>query len=458
MAKLSEGMERLGGEEIGRERSIKKVALASSIGATIEWYDFFIYGTAAGLVFNQLFFPNFDPLVGTLAAYATFAAGFVARPVGGVIFGHFGDRIGRKTMLILTLLIMGVATFLIGLLPTYESIGIWAPILLLTLRLLQGIGLGGEYGGAVLMAVEHAPRDGRGYYGSWPQMGVPAGLLLGTAAFALLSLLPDEQFYSWGWRVAFLASAIFVVVGTYIRLRIMESPAFTQVREAQDEAQIPFVELVRTQPKEVILGMGMRFAEGVAFNVYGVFIISYIAGELGLPRITALLGVTTAAAVACVFIPIYGALSDRIGRRPVFASGAAFFGLFALPSFLLINTAQTVWIIVGLVIAFGVIYPAMYGPLAAFWSEMFDTRVRYSGVSFVYQFSGIFASGLTPLIATSLLAEAGGEPWLVAAYMVVVALISIAAAYFLKETFRKDITPTAANAQKESGPLAEPGS
>jgi MHS family shikimate/dehydroshikimate transporter-like MFS transporter len=229
-------MERFGGERMGEEVSPRKVALASSVGATIEWYDFFIFGTAAGLVFNELFFTNLDPITGTLVAYLTFAVGFVARPVGSVIFGHYGDRIGRKTMLILTLFIMGVATFIIGLLPTYEQIGIWAPILLVVMRIFQGIGVGGEYGGAVLMAVEYAPEGRRGFYGSWPQAGVPAGLLLGTAAFGLLSLLPDEQFFAWGWRVAFLASIVLVGIGLYIRLQILETPAFTHVREAQEEA------------------------------------------------------------------------------------------------------------------------------------------------------------------------------------------------------------------------------
>jgi metabolite-proton symporter len=440
------GVEALGGESQGEAMPIQKVALASSIGATIEWYDFFIYGTAAGLVFDQLFFPSFDPVVGKLAAYATFAVGFVARPIGGIFFGHYGDRVGRKAMLILTLLIMGVATFLIGLLPTYDSIGVWAPILLVTLRVLQGIGLGGEYGGAVLMAIEHAPDDRRGWYGSWPQMGVPAGLLLGTITFTMLSLLPDDQFLSWGWRAAFLASAVMVAIGLYIRVRILETPAFARVRESQAEARIPFVELMRTQPREVILGMGIRYAEGLAFNVYGVFMISYMTGSLELSRTLALLAVSSAAAVSLFTIPLYGGLSDRVGRRKVYAFGALTFGLFALPSFALINTRQSGLIWVALIIAFGLFYPAMYGPIAAFWAELFETRVRYSGISFVYQFSGIFSSGLTPLIATALLAAAGGEPWLVAGYMVAVACVSLLSAYLLPETHRRDILPTAAPA------------
>jgi MFS transporter, MHS family, shikimate and dehydroshikimate transport protein len=436
-------VEKLGGESVGQEVSPGKVALASSIGATIEWYDFFIFGTAAGLVFNQLFFTNLDPVTGTLVAYLTFAVGFVARPIGSVIFGHYGDRIGRKTMLILTLFIVGVATFLIGLLPTYDSIGIWAPILLVVLRILQGIGIGGEYGGAVLMAVEYAPEGRRGFYGSWPQVGVPAGLLLGTVAFGLVSLLPDEQFFAWGWRAVFLVSIVLVGIGLYIRLQILETPAFTRVREAQEAVRVPFTELLRAQPKEVVLGMGTRWIEGLVFNAYGVFIVSYATGQLELTRTTTLIGVAIASAFGVVLVPVYGALSDRLGRRAVYGAGVALFGLFALPSFLLINTGEPVLLWLSIVIALGLIYPAIYAPLAAFWSELFDTRVRYTGIGAVYQFSGIFASGLTPTIAAALLGIAGGAPWLFVGYMIVVTLVSLTAAYFSPETFRIDIVETA---------------
>jgi MHS family shikimate/dehydroshikimate transporter-like MFS transporter len=436
-------VEKLRGESVGQEVSPAKVALASSIGATIEWYDFFVFGTAAGLVFNQLFFTNLDPITGTLVAYLTFAVGFVARPVGSVIFGHYGDRVGRKAMLILTLFIMGAATFLIGLLPTYNSIGIWAPILLLLLRIFQGIGVGGEYGGAVLMAVEYAPVGRRGFYGSWPQVGVPAGLLLGTVVFSLVSLLPNEQFLGWGWRVAFLASIVLFGIGMYIRLQILETPAFTRLREAQEEAQVPFIELLRAQPKALILGMGTRWIEGLVFNAYGVFIISYITGQLGLTNTTALIGVMLASAFGVVLVPVYGLLSDRFGRRYVYGAGAALFGLFAFPSFLLINTRQPALIWLSIVVALGLIYPAIYAPLAAFWSELFDTRVRYTGVGAVYQFSGILASGFTPAIASLLLGYAGGEPWLFVGYLILVTLVSLTTIYFSPETYRRDVTRTA---------------
>jgi MHS family shikimate/dehydroshikimate transporter-like MFS transporter len=438
-------VEKLGGESVGQEVSPGKVALASAIGATIEWYDFFIFGTAAGLIFNQLFFTSLDPITGTLVAYLTFAVGFVARPVGSVIFGHYGDRIGRKTMLILTLFMVGAATFLIGLLPTYSSIGIWAPILLVVLRIAQGIGIGGEYGGAVLMAVEYAPEGRRGFYGSWPQVGVPAGLLLGTGAFGLISLLPDEQFFAWGWRAVFLASIVLVAIGLYIRLQILETPAFTRLREAQEEAQVPFMELLRAQPKELLLGMGTRWIEGLVFNAYGVFVISYATSQLELTRTTVLIGVAVASAFGVVLVPVYGLLSDRFGRRVIYGAGVALFGLFAFPSFLLINTRQPILLWLSIVVALGLIYPAIYAPLAAFWSELFDTRVRYTGIGAVYQFSGILASGLTPTIATALLGYAGGEPWLFVGYMIVVTLISLTAAYFSPETYHRDIirTPSA---------------
>src|ERR671923_381302 len=304
-------------DQTSERSSIRQVVAASFIGTTIEWYDFFLYGTAAALVFNKLFFPKVEPSSGTLLALAPYGVGFAARPLGGIVFGHFGDRIGRKAMLVLSLLIMGVATFLIGAMPTYAAIGIWAPIILVLLRIAQGIGVGGEWGGAVLMSVEHAPRGRRGFFGSWPQMGVPAGLLLSTTVFAVVQAVTSEAaFMAWGWRVPFLASIVLVAVGLFIRLKLMESPAFERVKETKTEAPRPIVDVVRKYPREVLIAMGMRVAENGAFYVLTVFVLAYGEDELGLSKGTMLTGVIIAAAIGLFTVPLWGALSDRIGRKP----------------------------------------------------------------------------------------------------------------------------------------------
>lgn len=422
-----------------RKQSITMIAFASAIGCTIEWYDFFLYGTVTPLVLNKLFFPNFSPVIGTLLAYTTFFVGFIARPVGGVVFGHFGDKIGRKAMLIMTLLVMGVATFLIGLLPGYATVGIWAPLMLLLLRVFQGFGLGGEWGGAVLMATEHSPEGKRGFYGSWPQIGVPAGLLLSAGLVSGLSLFGNDAFLLWGWRLCFMLSAVLVAVGLYIRLKILETPAFEQLKEARAEVEVPFVELVTTHGKEVLLGMGIRYIEGVCFNTWGVFIIAYVTTALGMSRQTALWAVIITCAVMMLMLPYYGLLSDRIGRRRVFTWGAAGIGLLAFPSFWLMDTHSTLLVWLAVLVPFGIVYPAVYGPEAAIFTELFDTRVRYSGVSFVYQASGIFASGLTPIIATWLLAAGGNRPWLFCGYVVIVSIISVLSMLAIRETVNRDM-------------------
>jgi len=448
-------MEKIGGEDVGQPTSINQVALSGLVGATVEWYDFFLYGTAAALVLGQLFFPSSDPLVGTIAAFGSFAFGYLSRPIGAVVFGHYGDRIGRKTMLILTLLIMGIATFLIGLLPTYASIGIWAPILLLVLRFFQGIGLGGEWGGAVLLAVEHSPGDKRGFYGSVIQIGAPAGLLLGTGAFLIAASLPEEQFLSWGWRIPFLVSVLLIGVGLFIRLKILETPAFSQVKESGNEVRIPIVEVFRTYPKNVLLTMGARLSEGQIFNILAVFAITYATSQLDLTRSTVLYGVLIGAGVECLTLPAFGALADRVGRRPVYMGGAAFCALFAFPFFWLLDTENTILIWLALTLGLAIGHSAMWGPQASFFSEAFGTRVRYSGTSFVYQFSGIASSALTPLIATALLGWAGGSPWLVAMFVIVYAAVSFTSTYLASETHRDEISEARANRrQTTTGELA----
>jgi metabolite-proton symporter len=419
--------------------SIGTVAFASAIGTTIEWYDFFLFGVVTPLVFNKLFFPNFDPLVGTLLAYTTFFVGFISRPIGGIIFGHYGDRIGRKTVLVLTILIMGVATFLIGLLPTYATVGIWAPVMLLFLRIFQGIGIGGEWGGAVLMAVEHSPAGRRGFYGSWPQIGVPAGLLLSSGMVYLLSYLPEADFFSWGWRIAFLISAVLVAVGLYIRLKIMETPAFTRIQESDKVVHVPFFELWRTHGKNTLLGLGARYIEGVTFNIFGVFVVGYLAGTLGLPRQTALAGVMIASAIMIVMLPIYGYLSDRIGRRRMFGVAGILIGILSFPAFWLMQTKEPLLVWIAIAVPFAFVYPAVYGPQAALFSELFDTRVRYTGISFVYQFSGIYASGLTPIIATALLPMGGNKPWLICLYVLAVSIVSALSVFAMTEAHKRDM-------------------
>jgi MFS family permease len=387
------------------KKDVRTAVSSSTIGTTIEWYDFFLYGTAAGLVFDRLYFPTGDSVIGLLLSYGTFAVGFLARPLGGLLFGHLGDRIGRKKTLVTTMYIMGIATFLIGAIPTYEQIGIWAPIALILLRVAQGIAIGGEWGGAVLLSVEYAPKTRRGFFGSFPQMGLAFGLLLGTGAFTLLNLLmSDDAFLSWGWRIAFFFSILLVIVGIYLRTKIAETPSFRAAQKQVEsvERKIPLAELLkdRLSRRHLLLGMGTRYAEGVAYNLLAVFIITFATGTAGFSQLEVLLSLMISAVALAVFIPVWGRASDAIPRRIVFGSGALILIAILYPAFWAIQSGSWLLLTGVLVIALGVVYPLMYGSMAAFYAELFSPAIRYSGISIVYQVSGIFASGMTPFILT----------------------------------------------------------
>ncbi|WP_374984568.1 MFS transporter [Streptomyces fradiae] len=426
--------------------NIKRIVAASLIGTTIEWYDFFLYGSAAALVFNTLFFPTSDPLVGTLIAFVTYAIGFAARPLGGIVFGHFGDKIGRKKLLVLSLLMMGGATFAMGLLPTYETIGVWAPILLTVLRLVQGFALGGEWGGAVLIVSEHGGDRHRGFWASWPQAGAPGGNLLATGVLALLAAVQsDEAFQSWGWRVPFLLSGLLVVIGLWIRVSVSESPVFLAAQAKAEAAaaegakeEAPVVEVFRRSWREVLAAIGTRFGENISYYILTSFLLVYVTVHLGLPKSTALNAVLIGSAVHFVTIPLWGALSDRLGRRPVTLIGSVgmavwafvFFGLVDSGSFTVITLAVTAGLL---------LHGAMYGPQAAFISEMFDTKVRYSGASMGSQLASILAGALAPIIAVELLKEYDSSVP-IAVYLSVAAVVTTITVAVTKETLGRDLT------------------
>lgn len=369
-----------------QRRRLRIVVAASLLGTTVEWYDFFLYATAAGLVFNKVFFPNESSLVGTLLASATFAVGFVMRPIGGLVFGHIGDRIGRKRSLALTMLIMGGATALIGVLPTAAQIGAWAPVLLLVLRVLQGFALGGEWGGAVLLAVEHSPGDRRGRYGAVPQVGLALGLALGTGIFAFLQIvLGPARFLSYGWRIGFLLSVLLVAIGIVVRLRVEETPAFRELQDLQAASTVPIRDILRERRsrRNTVLGLLSRWAEGSAFNTWGVFAISYATGALGLNRVSVLIAVTIAALLMAVLLPVSGVLTDRFGARRVYLAGIACYGLAAFPAFALFGTKKLLWFGLAMVIVFGVVHALFYGAQGTLYSALYPTNTRYTGLSFV---------------------------------------------------------------------------
>ncbi|MEV6031285.1 MFS transporter [Nonomuraea sp. NPDC052116] len=414
--------------------SIKKIVAASLIGTTIEWYDFFLYGSAAALVFNKLFFPESDPLTGTLLAFLTYAVGFVARPLGGLVFGHFGDRIGRKTLLVVSLLTMGAATFLIGCLPTYETLGPSAALLLTSLRLVQGFALGGEWGGAVLIVSEHGDTARRGFWASWPQAGAPGGNLLATGVLAALAAWQsDEAFLAWGWRVPFLLSGVLVLIGLWIRLTITESPVF---QEAPPEKAPPIVGVLRHHWKDVLTAIGARLAENISFYLLTVFVITY-AKSVKIENSTVLSAVLIASAIHFVTIPMWGALSDRIGRRPIYLAGAAGIGVWIFAFFPLVDTGN--FLVITLAITVGLLFHGMmYGPQAAFFSELFGTRMRYTGVSIGAQLSAIVAGALAPIIAVALL-KTYSSSLPISVYLGLAALLTLGAVYAARETQGSDL-------------------
>ncbi|MFK4541239.1 metabolite-proton symporter [Streptomyces tendae] len=423
--------------------NLKRIVAASLIGTTIEWYDFFLYGSAAALVFNGLFFPDSDPLVGTLLSFLTYAVGFAARPVGALVFGHYGDRLGRKKLLVLSLLMMGGATFAIGLLPTHATVGTAAPVLLTVLRLVQGFALGGEWGGAVLLVSEHGDARRRGFWASWPQTGAPAGQLLATGVLSLLTaVLSDAAFNSWGWRIPFLLSGVLVMVGLWIRLSVDESPVFKQAlaqaesRKAKAEP-LPLVAVVRYHWRDVLIAMGARMAENISYYVITAFILVYATSAADVSKQTALNAVLIASAVHFAVIPAWGALSDRIGRRPVYLLGAAGVGLWMFPFFLLIDSGRFGSLLLAVTVGL-VLHGAMYAPQAAFFSEMFATRMRYSGASIGAQFASVAAGAPAPLIATALLSEYDSSTP-ISLYVIASAVLTLFAVGVARETRHRDL-------------------
>ncbi|MGC0366482.1 metabolite-proton symporter [Rhodococcus sp. 27YEA15] len=408
-----------------------KVAFASFVGTAIEWYDFFIFGTAAALVFSGTFFPSLSPASGTLAAFATFGVAFFARPVGAIVFGHFGDRVGRKKMLVLSLVLMGSATVTIGLIPTYDQIGIAAPVLLVLARLVQGFAVGGEWGGAVLMAVEHAPPKRRAFYGSFPQAGVPAGLVLATFAFILVELLPDDQMMSWGWRLPFLASAGLVVVGMYVRLKVVESPEFEEVKQQDKVADFPILTVLREHKISLSVGILTQAASLVPFYLVTVFVLSYGPKELGLSRHTILVSLLVACAVDIFTVPYASVIADRVGARKMLIFGSIYMAVIAYPFFWLLSTGSGLAVLLAMFLVITIGHAVTYSAVAAYVSGLFPASIRYTGASVSYQFGGVVFSAPAPFIAAALTAATTGQ-WALAIYVAAACLVSILALTLIK--------------------------
>jgi metabolite-proton symporter len=438
MATLAAGRE-LPQSQVDARTQLRRAVIASTIGTTIEWYDFFLYSIVTGLVFAKLFFPQSDPLTGTLQAFAIYAVGFLARPVGAAIFGHYGDRIGRKSTLIATLMLMGIATFLVAFVPTYESIGIWGAVILTVLRFLQGVGVGGEWGGSVLMSMEWArTNQHRGFVASWPQFGVPAGLFVANLVVLICSEISGPAFLTWGWRVPFALSIVLVAIGLYIRLRIMETPVFTRLVEQKRIERTPMLEVFKRHPKEILLSALARMAEQAPFYIFTAFIFSYATGNLQVTRDFLLAAVMCASFVSFFTIPIFGHISDRLGRRKVYLVGAIVTGIFGFAYFGMLSSGAAAWIFVAIILSL-VPHDMMYGPQAALIAESFTPRLRYSGSSMGYQLASIIAGGPAPLIAAALFAHYKSG-YAIAAYILACAVISVAATLMLRDYTNKDVS------------------
>jgi MFS transporter, MHS family, shikimate and dehydroshikimate transport protein len=419
--------------DIAKRHRMSTIAFAGVIGTIIEWYDFLIYGTAAALVFNSLFFPNIDPRIGTLASLGTFAVGFVARPIGGAIFGHFGDRLGRKSMLMLTMVGMGLSTALIGILPTYAQIGILAPALLVGLRIIQGVALGGEWGGASLMVLEHAPTGRRGIFGSLVQVGFPIGLVTASAAFSLVSMLPDAEFKSWGWRLPFIVSVALVAVGLFVRARLPETPVFEAIKARGEIVSNPFIEMLWKNPRDFLIATGLKISEVSWVYMLTIFVVVYATGKLNLPKSLLLNAIVLGALLEMLTIPLYGHLSDHYGRRPLYFAGVAFTIIFAFPLFWLLDMKTPEVVILTIVIALNLGHGLMFAPESTYFPELFKTNVRYSGASFGFQVSAALGGGFAPLIATALVSYTGGTAG-VSIMLILLALITLIATLFARET------------------------
>lgn len=415
------------------KKYLNRILIASLVGSSIEWFDYFLYGTVAALVFNQLFFVTEDPTVGLLLAYASFALAFFIRPFGGIIFSHIGDRIGRKKTLVITLSLMGIATFGMGLLPTYQAIGIWAPILLITLRLIQGLGIGGEWGGALLLAVEYAPPEKRGFFGSVPQMGVTIGMVLGTLALSIMTLLPEGSFMTWGWRVPFILSALLVLFGLWIRKGIDETPSFKEVQSKGEIPKVPLVTTLQTHWREVLIAIGAKVVETAPFYIFGTFVVSYATTYLDFSNRAVLNAVMIATIITTILIPIMGSLSDKVGRKPLYVYGTIAMILYAFPYFWLIQQGSVLLLTIATIIGLGIIWAPITAVLGTMFSEIFSAEVRYTGISLGYQIGAALAGGTAPLVATALLAKFNNSYIPVALYIIFTAIISLIAIWAVKD-------------------------